>query len=131
MRCLFSAGENLSDCSSHVSDQRRNGVIGCDHQFAYTLMDVAGITEPHIAQVLLTSHRRQIEHTITIFPLSVLHVARFTPTSYFTKDERSNTDTLHASSTDSADRLYVRNGYSRTSECLIVIYDCPLEVRRK
>ena len=58
MRCLFSAGENLSDCSSHVSDQRRNGVVGRD------------------------------------LALSVLHVARFTAISYFTKDERTNTDTL-------------------------------------
>ena len=39
-------------------------VVGCDHQFAYTLMDSASSTEPHIVQVLLTSHCRQIEHSI-------------------------------------------------------------------
>ena len=83
MRSLFSAGENLSDCSSHVSDQRRNGVVGRD------------------------------------LALSVLHVARFTAISYFTKDERTNT--LHASSTDGPDcagRLYLHSGptpLSRTS----------------
>ena len=63
MRCSFSAGVNLSNFS-HGNDQRRNGVVGCDHQFAYTLMDSASSTEPHFVQVLLTSHCKQIEHMI-------------------------------------------------------------------
>ena len=66
MRCLFSAGVNLSNFS-HGSDQRWNGVVGCDHQFANTLMDSASGTEPHIVQILLTSHCRQIEHSVLCF----------------------------------------------------------------
>ena len=77
MRCLFSAGVNLSNFS-RGNDQRRNGVVGCDHQFAYTLMDSASSTEPHIAQVLLTSHCRQIEHSI----LRYLHCTLLASPSY-------------------------------------------------
>ena len=89
MRCLFSGGVNLSNFS-HGNDQRRNGVVGCDHQFAYTLMDTASSTEPHIVQVLLTSHCRQIEHSI----LRYLHCTLLASPSYpASRNTRTHTHT--------------------------------------
>ena len=89
MRCLFSAGVNLSNFS-RGNDQRRNGVVGCDHQFAYTLMDTASSTEPHIVQVLLTSHCRQIEHSILRYLHCTLPASRSYPAS---RNTRTHTHT--------------------------------------
>ena len=63
MRCSFSVGEDLSNFS-HGTYQRRNGVVGCDQQCAHTVMESAGSAEPHIVQVFLTSHCKQIKHII-------------------------------------------------------------------
>ena len=104
MCCLFSAGENLSNIS-RGRDLGRNGVVGCDHQFACRLMDSASSTEPHIVQVLLPYHCKQIEHII----LRCLRCTLPASPSYPAHETRARTHTppLHASSTDSADRRYV------------------------
>ena len=104
MRCLFSAGINLSNFS-HGSDQRRNSVVGCHHQFAYTLMDSASSTEPHIVQVLLTSHCRQIEHSI----LRYLHCTLPASPSYpASRNTRTHTHTpfMQAEQTVQTDCMY-------------------------
>ena len=86
-------------------DQRRYGVVGCDHQFAYTLMDSTSSTEPHFVQVLLTSHCKQIEHIILRCLCCTLPAF---PSYLASRNTRTHTHThtLHASSTDSADRLF-------------------------
>ena len=114
MRCSFSADINLSNFS-HGNDQRRrrNGVVGCDHQFAYTLMDSASSTEPHIVQVLLImSHCRQIEHSILRYLHCTLPASRSYPASRNTRTH-THTCTLHASSTDSADRQGTKLRFTR------------------
>ena len=96
MCCLFSAGENLSNIS-RGRDLGRNGVVGCDHQFACRLMDSASSTEPHIVQVLLPYHCKQIEHII----LRCLRCTLPASPSYPAHETRArtHTHTLHASST--------------------------------
>ena len=95
MCCLFSAGENLSNIS-RGRDLGRNGVVGCDHQFACRLMDSASSTEPHIVQVLLPYHCKQIEHII----LRCLRCTLPASPSYPAHETRArtHTHTLHASS---------------------------------
>ena len=120
MYCLFSAGEHLSNIS-HGRDQRRCGVVGCDDQFAYTLMVSASSTKPHFVQFLLTSHCKQIEHTILRCLCCTLPAS---PSSLASRNTRTHTHTHpHASSTDSADRRYVHRGSSSVSRISLPLFD--------
>ena len=80
-------------------------VVGCDNQFAYTLMDSASSTEPHIVQVLLTSHCRQIEHSILRYLHCTLPASRSYPASQNTRTH-THTPFMQAVQTVQTEGMY-------------------------
>ena len=97
-------------------------MVGCDNQFAYTLMDSPSSTEPYIVRVLLTSHCRQIEHSI----LRYLHCTLLaSPSSCFTnKRTHTHPPFMQAVQTVQTDcTVYVHRGPSSISRVSLPLFD--------